>query len=274
VKIKYSDMQNQLILNFTTQKSIWLLLIFNILISGKLNAQNCSYYQFKIYSIENNSQEARMDSFLKKAYLPALHRVGISKIGVFKPIGSDTIIAKRIWVLIPFRSLDEFDRLSEKLLMDKQFQIAGKDYIDAKYDNAPYKRIESILLKAFKGMPDLGIPNTETSSTERVYELRSYQGATEKYYERKVEMFNDGGEIDLFRRLDFCPVFFAQVISGATMPNLMYMTSFSNEAAQKEHWKSFSNHPDWNTMKELEKYKNTVSNIEVFMLHATDYSDL
>ena len=74
-----------------------------------------------------------------------------------------------------------------------------------------------------------------TPPAERIYELRSYQGATEKYYRRKVEMFNEGGEVNIFKRLEFNPVFFGEVISGPAMPNLMYMTSFANEASQKEH---------------------------------------
>jgi hypothetical protein len=51
---------------------------------------------------------------------------------------------------------------------------------------------------------------------------------SEKKYWKKVEMFNEGGEIDLFSRLNFNAVFYAEVISGPTMPNLMYMTSFEN----------------------------------------------
>jgi hypothetical protein len=252
------------------QKSTWLMLVCCIFITGSLEAQSGNFYQLKIYSLENETQEQRMDGFLKEAFLPAMHRAGITTIGVFKPNGEDTASVKRIYVLIPLKSLEQFDMLPTILGEDKQFQSVGKDYIDAKYDNAPYKRIESILLKAFKGMPEIGIPDQATPGSERVYELRSYQGATEKLYQRKVEMFNDGGEINLFKELGFNPVFFGEVISGP----IMYMTSFSNEASQKEHWKAFSNHPDWNAMKDLEKYKNTVSKIEIFLLHPTDYSDL
>ena len=255
-------------------KKIWLMLICFGLTAGFSKAQSRDFYQIKIYSIENAQQEMRVDKFLKEAYLPALHRAGISRVGVFKPIEADETSDNLIFVWIPSKSLKQFGELGDILNDDKQFLADGKDYIDAKHDNAPYKRIESILLRAFKDMPAFGIPGHDTPVSERIYELRSYQGATEKLYEKKVEMFNEGGELKLFVDLGFNPVFFAEVISGSTMPNLMYMTTFSNEASHEKLWNSFRNSPVWKTLKADEQYNNTVSNSEKFLMHPTDYSDL
>jgi hypothetical protein len=256
------------------QKSIWLSLVCCILMTGSLFGQSLSYYQLKIYSIEPESQGQRMDAFLKQAYLPALHRAGISKVGVFVPNETESAAGMLIYVLIPFKSLEQFEKLENVLLSDVQFLSDGKDYLDALFDNAPYQRFESIILRAFKEFPELGIPVQSTPVADRVYELRSYQSATEKIYLNKVEMFNEGGEINLFKELGFNPVFFGEVVSGGSMPNLMYMTSFSNKVSQDEHWGAFQKHPTWNRIKEIEKYKNTVSNIDKIMLHPTDYSDL
>jgi hypothetical protein len=267
-------MKNNLLINCLKQIGKSILPVFFILLNTSMNAQTAGYYQLKIYSLENESQLQRMDSFLKQAYLPALHRAGIPLVGVFKPNEPDTAVIKKLWVLIPLKSLEQFEKLPAILGKDKQFREAGNDYIDAAYDNAPYQRIESILIKTFKDMPEVGIPTHITPPSERVYELRSYQGATESYFQKKVEMFNEGGEINLFKELGFDPVFYGEVISGNTMPNLMYMTTFSNEVSQKEHWTAFGNHPTWAVLKELEKYKNTVSKIEIFLLHPTEYSDL
>jgi hypothetical protein len=232
------------------------------------------YYQLKIYTIENEQQEERMDRFLEKAYLPALHRAGITKVGVFKPVQEDANRGKLILVLIPFQSPGEFDKLSSVLDDDPVYQDAGRDYLEAGYDNPPYRRIESILLRAFEGWPELHVPEHPTPPSERIYELRSYQGATERIYERKVEMFNVAGEIGLFVQLGFQPVFFGEVISGADMPNLMYMTTFSSLDSQQEHWKAFQASPEWIRMKEIEKYKNTVSHTDKWILHPAVYSDL
>jgi len=57
------------------------------------------------------------------------------------------------------------------------------------------------------------------------------------------------------------------------MPHLMYMTSFSDTVSQKEHWAAFREHPDWMKLKEMERYKNTVSNIVKYLLYPTPYSD-
>ena len=40
------------------------------------------YYQIKVYTVTSKTQEERVDKFLKEAYVPALHRAGIAKVGV------------------------------------------------------------------------------------------------------------------------------------------------------------------------------------------------
>lgn len=37
------------------------------------------YYQIKVYNIKDSDQEARLDNYLKNAYLPAMHRAGVKK---------------------------------------------------------------------------------------------------------------------------------------------------------------------------------------------------
>jgi hypothetical protein len=242
--------------------------------SADNNVAKRDYYQIKIYRLKNQIQEARVETFLKEAYLPALHRAGIGKVGVFKPIEEDTVSGNIIFVWIPFNSLKQFDELPQILEKDSIFHIDGEDYIEAAYNNVPYERIESILLKAFSEMPQFGIPEYTTLPDEKIYELRSYQAPTEKLFRLKVEMFNEGGELKLFQNLGFNPVFFAEVISGSTMPNLMYMTTFSNMNSHDEHWDTFQNHPEWKAMKEIKKYENTVSRAVKYLLHPTDYSDI
>jgi hypothetical protein len=107
---------------------------------------------------------------------------------------------------------------------------------------------------------------------ERVYELRSYHSATEKLYNRKVEMFNEG-EIAIFQDLKFNPVFFAEVLSSSQMPHLVYMTAHADTTAQRKNWEAFGIHPEWDRMKNLERYQNTVSHIDRYLLYPTDYSD-
>ena len=229
-------------------------------------------YQLKVYHLKNDSQVSRVDLYLKEAYLPALHKAGISKVGVFKPIANDTASVKIIYVLIPFSSFDQFNSLAAKLEKDEAYRTAGQDYLNAPYDNAPYLRIESILMESFA--PEFPIPVLQSPVTEKIYELRSYEGPTEKLYNNKVEMFVKGGEITLFKRMGFNAIFYSRVISGSHMPNLMYMTSFENMAAREAHWKSFSNDAQWKQLSGMPEYQHNVSHSDIILMHATEYSDI
>ena len=233
------------------------------------------FYEIKIYQLASPEQEKQVDDFLKDAYLPALHRAGIKSVGVFKPIESDTAyFGKRIIVLIPYASLEQFTGLQDVLSKDKQYQAAGKNYLDAPYTNPPFARIESVILKAFKDMPKLEVPKLNTPANERIYELRSYEGYTEKIYKNKEKMFNEGGEIVLFKRLGFNAVFYAEVLAGSRKPNLMYMTSFVNQASRDEHWKTFGADPEWKKISSMPEYQKNVSTINIYLLHPAAYSDL
>jgi hypothetical protein len=226
------------------------------------------FYSIRIYQLKNSDQEARVDKYLQSALIPALHRQGISDVGVFKPIGNDTAAVRRIYVLIPFKSLEQYTGLSAALAKDSRYLTDGADYLDAPYDNPPYIRTETILLQAFPGMPHHAAPGSlPASPAEKIYELRSYEGPTEKYFDNKVQMFNAGGEIPLFDRLGFHAVFYASVLAGAHMPNLMYMTSFENMASRDQHWKDFSADPFWKKLVAEPQYQHNVSHVDIVFLH-------
>jgi len=247
--------------------------VFLALIIG-VTASAQDYYQLKVYNINSSEQENRVDNYLENAYLPALHKAGVKNVGVFKPIESDEATGEKIFVLIPLKNLNQLDKIDAAILKDKNYLANGKDFINAAWDNPPYQRMESIVLKAFSEMPKYAVPDHSTPPSEQIYELRSYEGPTEVKYRKKVEMFNEGGEVALFQKLEFQPVFFAEVISGSAMPNLMYMTTFSDMESHDEHWNAFRVHPDWEKLKGMEEYKHTVSHSDKWLMHPTDYSDI
>ena len=146
------------------------------------------FYQIQVFRLNGKSQEQKVDNFLKAAYLPALHRAGIQKVGVFKPIESDTTSGKRIYLWIPFKSLDHFTKIQDKLAKDEVFQADGIYFICAPFDQAPYNRKESILLKAFTNAPNFFTPAFTTTPSQRIYELRSYESPTENLFRKKVKM--------------------------------------------------------------------------------------
>lgn len=231
------------------------------------------FYQVKIYTLKSEEQEVRMDNYLENALLPALHETGIEKVGVFKSIEGKNDSKKLMVVFIPLKSVSQFNEINNMLSQNKRYLSAGKDYIDAPFDHAPYERFENILLKAFSGYPNYRVPEFDSKKSDRVYELRSYESATEKIHKQKVKMFNSG-EIGIFVELGFQPVFFGEVISGSHMPNLMYLTCHENEKAQAENWEAFGKHPKWQEMKAMDEYQNTVSHIDRFLLYPAAYSDI
>lgn len=230
------------------------------------------YYQITVYHFSSSAQEQALDTYLKDAYLPALHRMSNAKFGVFKPIANDTSTDKLLFIIAPFSKLDLLVSLPGKLKKDEQF-VASSQYFDTGYQNPPYLRMENIVLQAFPLAPVMNLPKLNGPVKDRVYELRSYESATEKLNRNKVQMFNEGGEIDLFKRLQFNAVFYAEVIAGSHMPNLMYMTSFENQAARDAHWKAFGDNPEWKKLSALPEYQHNVSKINIWFLQATDYSD-
>lgn len=232
------------------------------------------FYEIKIYHFKNAEQEQSIDAYLKNALLPALHRTGIGKTGVFKPLANDTAADKLIYVFVPLQSVDQLLGLPAVLEKDADYNTAAGAYLDAAYNNPPYTRMESVLLKAFRLASKMEMHGLTGPQADRIFEMRSYESPTEKLYLNKVHMFNEGGEVPLFKRLGFNAIFYADVINGSHMPNLMYMTCFDNMAARDQHWKTFSADPEWKKLSAMPQYQHNVSKAEIILMHSTDYSDI
>ena len=232
------------------------------------------FYEIKVYHYTKPMQARVLDEYLQLVYLPMLHKAGIAKVGVFMPLANDTAVDKILYVFVPYASLEQWHKLAAAPQRDFGPAEPGTPYVNAAFDSQPYTRTESILLEAFPKAPHMTMPALTGPHQERIYELRSYESPTEKFNANKVHMFNDGGEVALFKRLDFNAVFYAEVLSGSHMPNLMYMTSFENRQAREDHWKAFGNDAEWKALKDQPQYEHNVSKAEVILCHAAPYSDL
>jgi hypothetical protein len=250
---------------------ICLLLCVLLSISVSYGQQNNKYfYELKVYHFANEAQRERVDQYLKDAYVPAMHRAGIEQLGVFHTTEDES---PKTYVLVPYTSFEKVMQTALALEKDKKHLSAGSDYLNAAHDKAPYERIESNLLQAFTDMPGPLVPKLSSSKSEHVYELRSYEGATEKLYASKVNMFNEGDEIEIFNNLGFESVFYAETLFGARMPNLMYMTAYENRAERDKLWEDFNNDPTWQKLRAMDEYQNNVSKADIIFLRAADYSD-
>jgi hypothetical protein len=255
-------------------KVVALSLLFTLLISPFAEAAKRAFYEIKIYTISSPEQEQIIDAYLENAYLPAMHRQGIKNVGVFKPRTTTDDAGKKVYVLTPIKSQKQLLTIKSKLASDATYQSNGSSYINAAHDKKPFDRFETIILRAFSELPQLDLPQLTGPKEDRVYELRSYEGPTEKLYRKKVEMFNAGGEVKLFKTLNFNAVFYGEVITGSHMPNLMYMTTFENQTDRDEHWKAFGSSPEWTVLKADLQYANTVSKNTQYFLYPTAYSDI
>ena len=243
------------------------------IVEGTSSTQQREFYQLKTYTFDTEEQVQITSRYLKDAYLPGLKNLGFSPIGVFRPRLNEADSAKKILVLIPFSSLEQFLNLEDSLAKDQTYLSAGHEYLSASHKQPPYQRIESVLLKAFVDMPQMQTPKLDGPRPDRIYELRSYESPTEMYYSNKVDMFNAGGEVKLFDRLEFNAVFYGEVLSGSKMPNLMYMTTFSDQASRDSLWNAFGEAPEWKELVAMPKYQDNVSHADIVFLYPTEYSD-
>jgi hypothetical protein len=231
------------------------------------------YYVIQIFHCSSSNQVATIDSYLKNTMLPYLHKTGIAKVGVFAPIDNDTAIDKRLFVWIPLSSINELEALEQKI---EQLDPMGSDpliHLENTDSTLPYNRFEKIITRAFKLQPNFVTKSNLSKLSSRIYEYRSYESPTENTLLRKIHMFNEGGEIEMFDRLNFNPIFYSKVIAGSRMPNLIYMTSFNNMDERNERWKAFFNDPVWKKIAVDPAYLKSVNKSETVLMSARDYAD-
>jgi hypothetical protein len=232
------------------------------------------FYVTQVYHCSTQSQLEAVDVYLKNIYLPHLHQFGIANVGVFEPISNDTAKDKTIMVWIPLRSLqqlDKLDQLKEAIDPLKPNTLLSLTTINGEL---PYNRLETVVSKSFKYQGQYVKDKSFEKSPENIYEFRSYESADEAMFLKKVHMFNEGKEIELFNALNFNALFYSKVIAGSRMPNLIYITRFQNIADREAHWKSFVDAPAWKQMSTLPEYLNTVSKSDIILMRAKSYSDL
>jgi len=240
---------------------------------AQLKKENPEYYQLTVYHYNTVDQERILDDYFQNALIPALHDMDIQSVGVFKAIANDTSANKSLYVFIPVKFLNRIEEINSELMKNEKFRSAGKEYLNVVHNAPAYIRMETILLKAFALSPVMKLPELSSPKSQRVYELRSYESASEKLFRNKVHMFNEGGEMDIFTKLNFNAVFYGEVIAGSRMPNLMYMTAFENMKDRDAHWASFDSDPDWKHLSSLPEYKNNMSHSDITFLRPADYSD-
>jgi len=226
------------------------------------------YLELRHYEIASPDKQKMFDDFLAKAAVPALKRLGIGPVGVFKMAQDENA---DLWVLIPHDSLESVITTNTKMLADEKYQQAGEAVLTCPKNDPVYKRLSNSLLLAFEKCPKIETPSKKDT---RVFQLRIYESHNTIMAKRKVEMFDEAGEIPLFRETGLNPVFFGESIVGSLMPNLTYMVGFDDETAQKAAWDKFRVHPKWKELSSRPYFKGTVSNITNLVMRPTAASQV
>jgi hypothetical protein len=231
-------------------------------------AADQEFYELRVYRNSDAAKQAIVLNYAEQALVPALNRIQSGPVGVWVPLDADTA---DVYVLIPFKTLDQLASLNSTLAADSDYQAAAAEFLAQPKNDPAYQRIDSRLMKAFAGMPVVEVPAQD--SADRILELRIYESHNEDAARRKVAMFNDG-EIDIMKDVKMAPVFYGETLISSDVPNLTYMLSADSAEAHKEHWQGFLQHPEWDRMKKIEKYKGTVSKITSVMLKPVPASQI
>ena len=210
------------------------------------------FYELRVYTLKDAAQQKLVEDYFKTAAIPALNKLGVKHVGVFSEL--KPVAQTRLYVFMAYNSLEHYTTVMQKLDNDPDHLQRGADYLNAPATSPAYERIESSLLKAFAHMPAMAAP----PATPRIFELRQYQSASEGAGKKKIEMFNDEGEIDIFKRLGFRPVFWGETIIGALRPNLTYMVTFDDMAAHDARWKSFVADAQWKKISSVPEYADAL----------------
>ncbi len=263
------------------------------------------YLLLQRYELEGEAQKARFDAFLRDVAIPALNRLGVRPVGVFYPRETKPDPKAKVdpkapvmvpslspaFVLLRHKSAEVLLSLVDKLLTDEQFANKGADAVDAITGAAAFKRMESSLHLSLRGVPEVEMPlqsrhnpdvpgGTAAAQTilspDRVFQLRIYESPSIRCAKKKIEMFNDAGELRVFRRVGLHPVFFGETLIGDKMPNLTYMLGFESAAAQDAAWKKFGSDPDWIKLRKMDEYadKRILCGITNLLLKPAEYSQI
>jgi len=234
--------------------------------TGKSEKAKREYFELRQYHLLNRAKTGVVGDFLREVGIPAMNRIGIKPVGVFTAMYGPS--SSTLYVLLVHKSLESVVQSSARLLADSEFQKSS--FVNATLSEPAYVRIESSLMVAFKNMPYLEVPEKKP----RIFELRTYESHSIKAAKKKIEMFNEGGEIAIFKKTGLQPVFFGETIIGPKLPNLTYMLVFDDMAMRDKKWGTFGSDPDWKKLRANPAYKDTVSNITDIILRPAGYSQI
>jgi hypothetical protein len=240
-------------------------------LQAAITEDNRHFFEWIHYELPRGKHKNRVQQYYKNAAIPALNRMGIQPIGLFSVAYGPS--QPSLYVLLPHQNMESVLSWQSRLLKDQTYLKAAGDYLEASLSEPAYMRKEHSLFRAFKDLPALETPH-DPSEASRIFELRIYESHTYPKGQKKIDMFNEGGEIAIFKKTGLHPVFFGEALMGPMMPNLTYMLVFKNMQERDKNWDKFRTDPDWIKLRDDAQYADTVSNITDIILRPVDGSQL
>ena len=133
--------------------------------------------------------------------------------------------------------------------------------------------MEKTILRAFDNLPGIQSPDN-LKSDKKIYELRIYESPGLSAAKKKIQMFNEGGELQIFKSSGLQPIFFGETIAGRNMPNLQYLLAFESIETREINWTKFENNPDWIKLKSEPEYADLISRITDIILKPASFSQI
>ena len=228
--------------------------------------------ELRRYRLRQGPMAARFGAYAKDALVPALGRAGIAPVGAWSvSVGPDS---PTLHLLLPHRDAESLVRLDARLVADAEYRNAAASYLALPPSDPAFLRCDSSLVAAVPTQPGIEKPAGVAAAASRVFELRNYRSPGEPAGRRKIEMFEAGGELALFRRLGMQTVFFGRDLVGTGLPALTYMLVFADVAAREKTWATFRDDAEWLKLRDQPAFVDIVSGIDSALLRPTDYSQI
>ncbi|MEX0323961.1 MAG: NIPSNAP family protein [Puniceicoccaceae bacterium] len=249
----------------------FILLTISLLASSLLLAVET--YELRVYNLVSAEAAEQFDVWMKSGGMASFKAAGADTVGVFKPRADEDVDVNKRFVLATFDDLDDLKPNRIEPFLKTAKNEKAEAFLAGDKQNPSYTRVETSLLTAARDFKQLKDPRGN-GGKERFFELRIYESSSERLAALKMDMFNDGGEIALFKETGLEIVFFGSARIAANFPQLTYMLVHENQEASDKSWKTFINSDGWQTMKAIPKYKGTVSKIHKHLLVALPYSEV
>ena len=220
-------------------------------------AEGRQYFEWIRYHLPLGSRAGYVANYYRDVAIPALNKAGIRNVGVFNVKHGPN--DPTLHVIIPHPSFESIVTLNDRLLDDQSFVQAGERFLKPPLSEMAFVSMEKSILRAFTHLPEIVVPKQKIENKARIFQIRTYEAPSLTASVRKIHMFNEGGEIAIFKKTGLQPVLFGETIAGDRMPNLLYMLAFSDFADMDNAWNAFRNDPDWKKLSADSFYAETVS---------------